>query len=208
MDSFIIRWYNRNRKMVWIVVLTIVAIIGLIQTLNNYYKNNPKDESSSTISTTAYNTTNYAVVTQEEISERQERQTLVTLYFVNKETGVLMPEARLIDAKLLTQNPYSTLVGLLLNGPKNDKLESVIPAGTRLNSVSLEKDMAIVDLSVEFIKGVEKGAEEESKIVYSIVNTLVELTEIESVKILIDGKEGLCFADEALNFKSPFVRMD
>ena len=119
-----------------------------------------------------------------------------------------MPEARLIDAKLLTQNPYATLVGLLINGPKNDKLESVIPAGTRLNKVEVQKDMAIVDLSEEFIKGVSKGAEEESKIVYSIVNTLVELTEIESVKILIDGKEGLCFEDGQIDFKSPFVRMD
>ena len=53
-----------------------------------------------------------------------------------------------------------------------------------------------------------KGTEEESKIVYSIVNTLVELTEIESVKILIDGKEGLCFEDGQIDFKSPFVRMD
>lgn len=145
---------------------------------------------------------------QEEISDEQERQTLVTLYFVNKETKMLMPEARLIDAKLLAQNPYATLIGLLLNGPKNDKLKSIIPIGTRLNKVEVKKDMAIVDLSEEFIKGKSIGAEEESKIVYSIVNTLVELTEIESVKILINGKEGLCFEDEQINFKEPFVRMD
>lgn len=145
---------------------------------------------------------------QEEISEQQERQTLVTLYFQNKESKMLMPEARLIDAKLLIQNPYSTLIGLLLNGPKNEKLESVIPQGTRLNKVDIKGDMAIVDLSEEFIKGIKLGAEEESKIVYSIVNTLVELTEIDCVKILIDGKEGACFEDEAINFKAPFVRND
>ena len=70
MDNFIVRWYNQNRKMIWIVVLSIVAVIALIQTLNNYYKNNPKDESSSTInSTTAYNTDNYSVITQEKIEE-------------------------------------------------------------------------------------------------------------------------------------------
>lgn len=145
---------------------------------------------------------------QEEISQEQERKTLVTLYFQNKETKMLMPEARLIDAKLLIQNPYSTLVGLLLNGPKNEKLETVIPQGTRLNGVEIKGDMAVVDLSAEFIKGAKRGAEEESKIVYSIVNTLVELTEIDSVKILIDGKEGACFEDEAINFKEAFVRTD
>ncbi len=145
---------------------------------------------------------------QEEISQEQERKTLVTLYFQNKETKVLMPEARLIDAKLLIQNPYATLIGLLLNGPKNEKLQSVIPQGTRLNKVELKGDMAIVDLSAEFIKGIKLGAEEESKMVYSIVNTLVELTEIESVKILIDGKENECFEDKAIDFKNAFVRAD
>ena len=145
---------------------------------------------------------------QEEISEEQARQSLVTLYFVNKESKTLMPEARLIDAKLLATNPYFTLVSLLINGPKNEKLETTIPVGTKLNKVVVEKDMAIVDLSEEFIKDIKLGAKEESKIVYSIVNTLVELTEIESVKILIDGKENMDFADKAIRFEKPFVKMD
>lgn len=68
--------------------------------------------------------------------------------------------------------------------------------------------MAIVDLSEEFIKDIKLGAEEESKIVYSIVNTLVELTEIESVKILINGKENMEFADGAIKFDQPFVKID
>ena len=182
-------------KKVLLVLLVILLVAGAGFCLWKYSQNKQEEE-----------ITEYTP--QEEISIEQERQTLVTLYFVNKETKMLMPEARLIDAKLLTQNPYATLVGLLINGPKNDKLESVIPEGTRLNKVEVQKDMAIVDLSEEFIKGVSKGAEEESKIVYSIVNTLVELTEIESVKILIDGKEGLCFEDGQIDFKSPFVRMD
>lgn len=66
----ITRWYNQKCKMIWIVVLTIGAVIALIQTLNNYYKNNTKDESSSTnISTTTNATNNYSVVTQEKINE-------------------------------------------------------------------------------------------------------------------------------------------
>ena len=69
MDNFIVRWYNQNRKMIWIVVLTIIGVIALIQTLDNYYKNNPKNNSSSTNSTTAYDTKNYSVITQEKINE-------------------------------------------------------------------------------------------------------------------------------------------
>ena len=158
---------------------------------------------------TKEDTTSFSEYTpQEEISEEQARQSLVTLYFLSKENNTLMPEARLIDAKLLATNPYFTLVSLLINVPKNEKLKTTIPTGTKLNNVVLEKDMAIVDLSEEFIKDIKLGAEEESKIVYSIVNTLVELTEIESVKILINGKENMEFADGAIKFDQPFVKID
>lgn len=176
-----------GRKII-LILLVVLLLLGAGFCLWQYSKDEPEEEFTE-------------YTPQEEISDEQERQTLVTLYFVNKETGELMPEARLIDVKLLTKNPYATLVGLLLNGPKNDKLENVIPAGTRLNGVKVEKGMAIVDLSEEFIKDVESKTEEESKIVYSIVNTLVELTEIESVKILIDGKENP-------RFETPFLKMD
>ena len=66
----IVRWYNQNRRMIWIVILTIVGIIALIQTLDNYYEKNTKEESSSTnFSTTTYNKPNYAVVSQKETDE-------------------------------------------------------------------------------------------------------------------------------------------
>lgn len=182
-------------KTVLIAFLVVLLSAGVVFFVTRYFA---KEEESTFTEYTP----------QEEISEQQERQTLVTLYFQNKETKMLMPEARLIDAKLLVQNPYSTLIGLLLNGPKNEKLQSIIPQGTRLNKVELKGDMAIVDLSAEFVKGVKLGAEEESRIVYSIVNTLVELTEIDSVKILIDGKENECFEDRAMDFKNAFVRAD
>ena len=144
---------------------------------------------------------------EEEISEEQTRKTLVTLYFQNKETNDIMPEARLVDAKILISNPYESLINLLLEGPKNDKLKSVIPVKTKLNKVYLEGNTAVVDFSIEFIEDINLGAEEENKIVYSIVNTLTELTEIDSVKILIDGQEGCAFEDKAINFKSVFVRI-
>ena len=66
----IIRLYNQNRKIIWTVILTIIAIIALLQVLNNYSKNNTNDKSSSTnIGTTTYNNDNYSVVTQKNIDE-------------------------------------------------------------------------------------------------------------------------------------------
>ena len=67
--NILIRWYNQNRRMIWITVFTIIAVIALVQTLNNYYKNNTKEESSSAgNSTTTYNAPNYSIVTEKEIN--------------------------------------------------------------------------------------------------------------------------------------------
>ncbi len=144
---------------------------------------------------------------QEEISEEQERLTIVTLYFLNKETNELFPEPRQIDAKLLIEKPEAVIFKLLLEGPKNEKLESIIPKGTKLNSISIENGTAIVDLSTEFIRGIELGEDMENKIIYSIVNSLIELSEIDSVKILIDGHEGTKFDDGAVDFKNVFTNI-
>lgn len=82
--NILIRWYNQNRKMLWIVVLTIIGVFALIQTLNNYYKNNTKEESSSTgNSTTTYNASNYSVVTGKEINTTlsENSQTIIKNFF-------------------------------------------------------------------------------------------------------------------------------
>lgn len=62
-------WYNQNRKIIWIVILTVMVVIALIQSLNNYYKNNKTEKSSSTNSTTTYNTDSYSIITEQEIDE-------------------------------------------------------------------------------------------------------------------------------------------
>lgn len=145
---------------------------------------------------------------QEEISMEQERQTIVSIYYNNKETNTLMPEARLIDVKELAKNPYTMLLNLVISEPKSDKLETVIPEGTQIINVEVKQDTAYVNLSSEFIKNHKGGAENEAKTVYAIVNTLTELNEINSVRILIEGEENKSFTDEQINFKENFVRLD
>ena len=61
-------------------------------------------------------------IPQEEISEEQVRQTVVTLYFKDIETNELVQEARMADVKELMEEPYINIMKLLLEGPKGDKL--------------------------------------------------------------------------------------
>ena len=145
---------------------------------------------------------------QEEISDEQLRQSIVSLYFKNKSSDELMPEGRLIDVKLLLNEPYKTLMQFLIDGPKNEKLEKIIPDGTVINKIELKKDILYIDLSKEFIEKHEGGENRESATIYSIVNTMTQLTEVNGIKILIDGKEDQQFKDGKIKFNDTFVKLD
>ena len=179
-------------KVILYVFLAIIIIVAAYLLIKGFTK---KEENQIT-----------EYIPQEEISEVQERQTLVTLYFQNKENKNIMPEARMIDVKELLINPYKTLVNLLLEGPKNDKLQKLIPEGTALIDANIEGNTAILNFSKEFVQGVKLGKEQEEKIINSIVNTLTELSEIDDVKIKIEGKDGECFEDKEVDFINNFTR--
>lgn len=185
----------KNKKIIMYIFIIIVILIILGAGYLVYKKINNKNKN------------NYdEYIPQEEITDEQLRQTIITLYFMNIETGKLVPEARKIDAKELVNEPYKKLVELLIEGPKNDKMIKLIPEGTKLNKIEIKNDYIYIDFSNEFIKEQKLGTEQEKLIIESIVNTVTELKEINFVVILIDGKENMEFPDGAINFKEPFKR--
>ncbi len=145
---------------------------------------------------------------EEEISQDEIRKTIVSVYFKNIETNTLVPESVCIDVKELADNPYMKLLNLLCSGSTNDKLESPIPEGTKINNAYLKGNTVYVDFSEDFINNAPNGIEEEGLLVYSVVNTLTELNEVNGVKILIDGKENMSFNDKGMDFKEEFYRND
>lgn len=148
------------------------------------------------------------ITPEEEISEEQERKTMISLYFKDKETNELAKENRMIDAKILANNPYKALVEMLIEGSKVENLQTIIPEGTKINNVDIKGNVVYIDFSKEFINNHEGGLENEIKTVYSIVDTLTELNEVTFVKILIDGEENLEFLDGFMNFRENFERND
>ena len=183
-----------NKKLI-ISIIIILILLGVAAWYFFFYSKNTQNEVNE-------------IIPEEEISNEQMRQTIVSLYYKNKDTKELMPEGRVIDSKELLENPYKKLVELLIEAPKNDKLESAIPEGTKVNNAKIEGDIVYLDLSKEFIENHAGGQEEESLTIYSIVNTLTELTEVNSIKILIDGKEDESFKDGKINFSEPFLKIN
>lgn len=124
---------------------------------------------------------------QEEISEEQSRQTKVTLYFENIETGELDTEVKIVDANLLINNPEKELLNLLIKGPQSSNLKRIIPEGTVVHDIKIDKSCAIINMSNEFLN--YENDENKLKAINSIVNTLTNLKEIDSIKFLINGEE-------------------
>ncbi len=166
---------NKKIKIIFFVILMIILIGGYfgIQYVKNREQETIVDE----------------YIPQEEITEEQARQTIVSLYFPSKETNELNPEARLIDIKEIINNPYEKLINLLIEGPKNDKNKKIIPENTKINKTYLEEDCVVLDFSAEFLNYSKEDEKEKTNMINSIVNTLTELTEVNQVKMLIDGNE-------------------
>ena len=147
---------------------------------------------------------NSEIIPEEEISDNQLRQTIVTLYFGDKELKKIEPEARQIDIKNLIDNPYKTLINLLLEGPKNEDLIKLISEGTELNNIEINNNIVYIDFSEDFIKEQNLGKDKEKIIIDSILKTLVELNEVNGIKILINGEENKGFLDEEITFNDVF----
>ena len=120
-----------------VIVLVIIAIIAGVIT---YFINKNKK-------------TEYVEYEpQEEISDEQERKTMISLYFVNKTTRNVEPEARMLDVKTLIKDPYTVIINMLIDGPKNENHDNVIPEGTTLIGTSLEGDTLKVNFSVYYLE--------------------------------------------------------
>ena len=75
---------------------------------------------------------------QEEISDENNQQTKIILYFKN-ENDELENEIRVINANILLKEPEKQLINYLIKGPQNNNLQKLIPDGTRLNEIKIEK---------------------------------------------------------------------
>ena len=173
---------KNKRKFIIIIIIAFVLIDILLYFI---FKNNSDLETSDNL---------LEYTPEEEISDEQMRETLVTLYFIDSETSELKSETQLINATLLIENPYKQLVELLIEGPKSSTLKSVLPENTRLLNSFIEENCVTLDSSEELCSF--ENEDQKYNIINSILNTLTQLNEVKSIKILINGQENEIFNDQ------------
>lgn len=110
----------------------------------------------------------------------------VKLYFSDSQAMYLVLEKRKIpQAPSLARQAVIELI----KGPENSDLYPTIPEGTQVNELYIAGDIAYIDLSEEIFKNHPGGSSGELMTVYSIVNTLTEISQIKGVQILVEGNE-------------------
>lgn len=133
-----------------------------------------------------------SIVLSEEDAKRLNEKLPVHLYFSDKDGTKLVGEIRYLsmeEALQGTEKIASALVKELVNGPSSATLKATVPDGSSLRSpVKVEGRTAIVDMTKEFVDNHPGGKEAEEMTIFSIVNTLTELKDIESVKFQVNGK--------------------
>ena len=164
------------KKIIIFIVCRIFCIFILFLTFKN------KNEVKNTNLSNEY-------IPEEEISTSQNRTTIITLYFLNPKNSEIIPEARGIDVKEIMNNPYEKILEMLMEGSVDNQIGKTIPEGTKVNSVKLEGSELIIDFDNGFVLNDKNNSEIQDKIVESIEVTFLQLKEISSVTILVNGEK-------------------
>ncbi|NMB43646.1 MAG: GerMN domain-containing protein [Clostridiales bacterium] len=118
------------------------------------------------------------------INSTHAENVFVTVYFSNEEGGALLPSNLRI-----TYDGNIPIVELILNrlilGPVEENMIGTIPENTILNSVTTKEGICYVDFSADFLNYNPNIKPE--VVIYSIVNSLVELSYVNRVQFTING---------------------
>jgi germination protein M len=190
------------RKIISIVLLGIFSL-GIFTGCGIFHKKDREDAEDEVSPVSS-------IVLNDEEAEVLAEKVPLYLYFSNPDSNKLKLEVRYIpkeEANKSTEELAGIIVNELIKGPSSKEgFEATIPSGSQLKAAITVKDgIATVNLSKEFIDNHPGGKDAEKKTIYSIVNSLTELKDIEKVKFLIEGEERAEFKGN-FKFDAPFPR--
>ena len=165
---------KNKRILLLLIAVLIMVLLALFFIVKNFNKENLTEENI------------IELTPEEEISSKQLRETIVTLYFLDKDSGTLKNEGKLIDSKELLNNPYKKITELLLLGPQNDNLISVFPENTKILDSEINSGCVTLNFSEELLNYSDEV--QKNNIINALLKTLTELNEVDSIKILINNE--------------------
>lgn len=76
----------------------------------------------------------------------------------------------------------------LIDGPESGDLSAFLPEGTQLLDLRLEDGVCTVNFSQELLDGMPGDEDRQTLVIYAIVNSLGNLSSVESVRLQVEGE--------------------
>jgi len=129
----------------------------------------------------------------------------VRLYFASKNNGFLVAENRVLANPANPVMFAKNIIRALISGPRSGLMRT-LPVDTELRAIYVTDDgTAYTDFSVALKENHPGGVLTELITIYSIVNSLVlNVTGIDKVKLLIEGREAITLAGH-IDLQNPFT---
>ena len=122
-------------------------------------------------------------------------RTIIHLYFANKENSFLIAEKRLLVQPDDPAQMGKLIIESLIKGPKEGLMRTISSDATLRALFVTEDKTAYADFSPVIREKHPGGCKSEIITIYSTVNSLIlNIPEIDMVKILIDGRESMTLA--------------
>lgn len=111
----------------------------------------------------------------------------LNVYFANQKGDKLIASREQVLYKG-TKTSEQLILQRLLDGPLETMkhMYPTVPSGTTLNNVTTKEGVCYVDFNSKFLNKIEHLTDQVA--IYSIVNSLVELSTVNKVQFMIDGK--------------------
>jgi len=107
----------------------------------------------------------------------------INVYYSDQTGEYLIGEARILSGG----SKYVDAISEMMKEPIDSSLVKLIPESTKINSVTVKDGMAKVDLSKNFVDDRFVGDTMDILLIYSIVSTLTEFPDVNSVEFYTDG---------------------
>ncbi len=133
------------------------------------------------------------------IDNTRAEDVFVTMYYANKKGNALVSSNLKISydgnrsiEQLIVQQLISGPG--VIEGPIDEEMKKSIPDGTELNKITTKDGICYVDFNDKFMAHIPEVNDE--VIIYSVVNSLVELSSINKVKFTINGETKKNYGDK------------
>ena len=129
-------------------------------------------------------------------------RTELTLYFANEAGDALVKETRTVMRSSNT-SMERLIMEQLIEGPESEGAYPTIPADVKLLNISISDSVCSINLDAAFLNNTLPVANDIP--IYSIVNSLLELSTVNRVQIRINGSQDAVFRDQ-ISLNTTFER--